>query len=1781
MERGTERKREHPPGSSSGLPAKKPKVESSSRSGDNSPSAAAADSWELVAIDCEASELVSSVSRAMDKEDTSTARALICGAIKLIRNQRAKPDKVLYLGLMYLATMMPYLFNSEHVVQALCSLLRRDPTQSFKSKGNATVPVLAANLLYKGFQEHKHWPEIFIKSLILFITLTHQVYTEDSIGERVWVDMEETKGFVDNIVTGFNTKPANRALLPADFLAGPGGRSDSPTVSSAANTDDEAEGEGQSGTSGGTKVKLETAPVMPRYRDNLEGVETVVMELVREQLSRRQAPETVGRNLLRFLSTACGLTEVRAAAAPKLELWLQNPKLMRATQELLLSMCANCASHTARDIEVIGQLAKMRFKTKAVTNLYLSGMKELIAAHQENLGLVVKLTIYNELSNARNPNNMALLQVIALLRELVRQLRHDLPLGALCRNLLKERRDQAFRDFTPKERMMAALADLVSLCILLAVSPAVREAAGLLSRGDKREIQTLNNFRFLVAKIQRDAVWWLHDTVPRMFHPTAADFNHAMHKQYHKDNWPSETDRATMFRLASEAPVLQNTLVRLTLMGMSKEHPISCPDLLDLMDRIVKRAAMIQNEGAGTLIVEKTDLFELIFGLCTYRHPENITLPQGYFPPTLAISSSYWKAWIILLILAAHNPSTFGNVAWEKYPTLRALMEMCITNHFIFPPPTMALLEEENKEMQLAAIEKQQILEFESHLAAASTKVTINENNSLLLSQLTSLDPTGAARRPPQTTLTLLKTLNDQLHLGHRLCRSRRPDFLLDVIQRQGASQAMPWLADLVESSEGALRQVKQQQLLTHLRGLLIDTSGPDAPTQCCEVLEYFLRRLGSTQAPSRALAIKGLKLLLTPGEDEEEDTSGGSPHAWLLQQLPSLPHFALARPQAVLALRQACQAENELSAMRAYLQFLAQHSVSDPLPELTDLVLDMAQLIVERNTITQALLPSPENDSKDPPSLMSLHSLMQIFMAYLQKAREPRKEAYTWSESQDQILVTWSSGEESTMHILVVHAMIILLTYGPGQDPELFSNLMETWVPANKEPPKAFLVDTSEEALLIPDWLKLRMIQSSAPGLVDAALTDLDHQQLLLFVQSFGIQPTNMSKLLQALDAAVDLDTDGVREAVQDKTYMVQLVQVQHYRGATGGHKFLQLLREPSPPPVVIPTPSAAVPPVRLPLPSAPPTPSLNVSMDEVPWLLASIFVTMNEKSPVTELAKSYISRCIGVKSTPVVRDDFDVLREGKIEKALKLRPTKELVDMATQRLLDQSSNESSTGLLLDWLSCLEPEMIGSCPDKQMQLLFAKAKGSAASCRPYLLTLLTHRSSWATLHACMTALLKECNRSYDPGAVLDFLWALIGNPKLWQGREKRTPKHHSVEDIMSLSTQQVCVLLDYVVEEAQGHTGQADASSGSVPLLSTSRQREVLEGRVPLLLQCVRPEDLYRLARHLAPNMMAREGSRSRVSRLLLLQLYLSVPALAQHLSEVEREAMLAGASVSSRGGCSLDVTSHCLLSALAAGKGKDWPRKAMEFELAARKMAATHPVLVLRWFHGHLKDVLTSLARTVTLLQSFVSHDAQRALKYLQRHCQLLHHLQASHPGLGLQTLLAGLSLPARDGDEPELLVAAAIGPPSEVQAQSAAWAQQQVALVLSRLNRHTQGEDVQGALQDLDHVSQRRPGVLEACTDMLSSLLLSPAGGVRSLAHLLLLRLLRHAPASAGACVPAYLRFCLETSRSRVRDATPEFDDEVIREAELFQVRAVYRLCEVHAVRLALGALPDLTR
>ena len=41
-----------------------------------------------------------------------------------------------------------------------------------------------------------------------------------------------------------------------------------------------------------------------------------------------------------------------------------------------------------------------------------------------------------------------------------------------------------------------------------------------------------------------------------------------------------------------------------------------------------------------------------------------------------------------------------------------------------------------------------------------------------------------------------------------------------------------------------------------------------------------------------------------------------------------------------------------------------------------------------------------------------------------------------------------------------------------------MIQDLLLMWFPPGQDLPRAYLVDTSEEALLIPDWLKLKMIR-------------------------------------------------------------------------------------------------------------------------------------------------------------------------------------------------------------------------------------------------------------------------------------------------------------------------------------------------------------------------------------------------------------------------------------------------------------------------------------------------------------------------------------------------------------------------------------------------------------------------------------------------------------------------------------------------------------------------------
>ena len=419
------------------------------------------------------------------------------------------------------------------------------------------------------------------------------------------MDHEECKGFLDNILTGFNTRiPPKSALQQLELNLLTPRDSHSPTAM-------EEDAPGASALHlVGDREKTEFS-ISPRYAHCIDNIEQIVLDVVKEQLNRRQ-PDSITKNFLKLLSSTCGFAEIRNIVVSRLEMWMHNPKISKPAQELLVYVCYNCTSHTQRDVEIISQLVKMRLKSKSVINLYLNGVKELIGLHPENLSTILKHTIYNELSTSRNPNNMPVLGVIfqsipdasakllaeifqdllmnredflrplrSLLREIIRVCRQDLNLITFSKTLMAERQDftQQLRTFEFKDRVFMSVMDLLCLCMFLGLSPQVKEVAVQVQRGDKKDVAILHQFQKLVATIQHETVIWLQSGAPKMYIVGKESLLHALQKilllepleQYYKlDNWPPEPDRIFYVRLVSEVPLLQCTLKKLLWLGLSK-----------------------------------------------------------------------------------------------------------------------------------------------------------------------------------------------------------------------------------------------------------------------------------------------------------------------------------------------------------------------------------------------------------------------------------------------------------------------------------------------------------------------------------------------------------------------------------------------------------------------------------------------------------------------------------------------------------------------------------------------------------------------------------------------------------------------------------------------------------------------------------------------------------------------------------------------------------------------------------------------------------------------------------------------------------------------------------------------------------------------------------------------------------------------------------------------------------------------------------------------------------
>uniref|UniRef100_A0A8D8ZNY5 Integrator complex subunit 1 n=1 Tax=Cacopsylla melanoneura TaxID=428564 RepID=A0A8D8ZNY5_9HEMI len=771
--------------------------------------------------------------------------------------------------------------------------------------------------------------------------------------------------------------------------------------------------------------------------------------------------------------------------------------------------------------------------------------------------------------------------------------------------------------------------------------------------------------------------------------------------------------------------------------------------------------------------------------------------------------------------------------------------------------------------------------------------------------------------------------------------------------------------------------------------------------------------------------------------EEEEDDKMEGIEKCvpletdWLLVQLPKIPHFAHARAKVMVALRQACQVENDPHLVITYLVFLSKFGiVGADIAELTELVQDVANLIVERSTIMTAILPS-YSDVSYLDKNVALDSMLNIFYTYFNMVRQPERESFVWSESQDQILVQWPSGEQCTCNILVVHAMVILLSHGPQSYVQQYHHLLDVWFPLDHtQAPRAFLVDTSEEALLIPDWLKLRMIRSKVPRLVDAALEDLEPTQLLLFIQSFGIPIGSMSKLLETLDLSVSEDKSTVENAVMDKAYMVQLVEVQHQRGATGGKVFANIIGQD-----IIASPERQDSPSPTPLSLSVTditgdvemksvcdskedhsqiTPSQIIKLLTSPDMLLALLKrlceelsatkTKNESTPFIKqvlfelmthsmskqqcfhlvdgmlrnmnnatmilrmLTASSVRDVVASLSMSVKNIKDNLIKAHKVLSSPLLLIIDDFFKRNKQVLNRKKKGVKSQmkGELLDWLVQIEPEPISLTYSPSKEAMICRMFSQEGKNCPYILTLLIHHASWTTLHQCVQILLTR-------------LSVESCNPR---------------------------TVLDFL-QALNSNPKFWQGREKNVPKHKENTYDDVLslthEQVICVIEYIVKEGELYgvdrirsriNLCHNITPPVLEylvrnkHKAYSSLVQKHLYIEFYLRFPSFLSCVGEIAGGTDMI-VHMNNTGTTVLDKMSHTIITGLTC---VELPRtKNHQLESALRKLASKHPILVLR----QLPLIANSLLGIV-----YLESNVLRNRNYLNLFQQILRLLQLFEP-------------------------------------------------------------------------------------------------------------------------------------------------------------------------------------
>jgi hypothetical protein len=858
-------------------------------------------------------ELFRDVTEKFRRGDMKGCISGITQAVSALRKSPSDPDPYYVLNLLCIAKESHGLFVTPSVYQVLVAVLSRDATHPYRK--NNTTPVLVCNLLAKSFNNSPIWPLEFARALI-----------EDALGDRCWVDDPNAAVFTHNLMSIFAGYPLQ-----------------------------------------GTAQNRFSEP--ERYQ-----IRTMVRECVDAALQQGQE---AAKNLIRLLCWSCySYPESRSVAASYLDAWLSH-SITTAFAKQLLEVLSNVC-RDVEDLELVRAIAKIQIKSASSAAAEISfkvyGNNPLfppigLMAFAQNalipnapqLNWRLFTSIYTAIPQNREAELAAVIRVVAsdehapaklnmFIRDMARALtQNSIPFDfvALCKFLMRDRPELNSAPQSVRESWITVTVEAVCLLTL---------TFGVASEADPERITSI----LAIAQIQLSAMEWCHTVVANFISNSSSAsvmLSRIVSKLMLLEPLESYSFRREIeperFRSVSSLLSLdEETMTRIVLMNLVPVHTeLSGTDALSILERITLRAARCANATGVQFQVKNLRLIDAIFKLSIHKSPHSAS-------SLFANAGLYWRACLVAVIISCFNPA-FAELVWHQYPTLKALLEMCIVQQWHFPP-----LESEAKQLierarQAREAEIALIIKFEGDAAAERALQTgepvslINEKSPIVL-QLVAFTQEHV-RAPSEEFVHLLGGVDRELQLGRHLCVVRQPDFLLDIIHRQ-PNTSNRWLLNVI-ANEPSIVSVLDPLILCNLLLELLDPAVSHSRDLLSRILAtlsehlrsdgelavrvgyQFIEQLGGTYQ-QRTAANRALGLML-PSLDQ------GNPFAWI-QVMETLPQARLLSDALFRVLLGSLEKETSSTAITVYVTYLLNRIPAEPQLQLS-LALAIAGLLLDR----------------------------------------------------------------------------------------------------------------------------------------------------------------------------------------------------------------------------------------------------------------------------------------------------------------------------------------------------------------------------------------------------------------------------------------------------------------------------------------------------------------------------------------------------------------------------------------------------------------------------------------------------------------------------------------------------------------------------------------------------------------------------------------------------------------------------------------------------------------